>query len=70
MSIQMNNDRNNERDDDRDNDRDNDPRQKLLSNGSDDVRGFKNVLPGNPCCNITVSKKDDFNSGKFVTGPI
>lgn len=65
-----NNDWNNERDDDQDNDRDNDPRQKLLSNGSDDVRGFKNVLPRNPCCNITVSKKDDFNSGKFVTGPI
>ena len=57
------NERDNERDNDRDNgqdnewdnDRDNDPMQNLLSN---------------PSCNITVSKKDDFNSGKFGTGPI
>ena len=72
------NERDNERDNDRDtgqdnewdNDRDNDPKQNLLSNGSDDGRRFKNVLLGNPSCNITVSKKDDFNSGKFGTGPI
>ena len=61
-----NNDRNNERD----NDRYNDPRQKLLSNARDDGRRFKNVLPRNPNYNFTVSKKDNFNSGKLVTGPI
>ena len=59
-----NNDQDNERDNDRDNEWDNDPMQNLLSNGSDDGRRFKNVLPGNPSCNITVSKKNDFNSGK------
>lgn len=64
---------------DRNNDRGNDPRQKLLPNGSNDGKGFKNVgdsplagnvLPRNPSCNITVSKKNDFNSGKFITEPI
>ena len=64
---------------DRDNDQGNDPRQKLLPNGSNDGKGFKNVgdspqagnvLLRNPSCNITVSEKNDFNSGKFVTRPI
>lgn len=62
--------RNNDRNNERDTDRYNDPKQKLLSNGRDDGRGFKNVLPRNPNYNITVSKKDNFHSGKLVTGPI
>ena len=62
---EQDNDRDNGQDNERDNERDNDPRQNLLSNRSDDGRGFKNVLSGNPSCNITVPKKDDFKVVNF-----
>ena len=42
---------------------------------SDDGRGYENLLNAsqhsrNSSCNITQSKKDDFNNAKVVSGPI